>query len=83
MIDADPQWMQQALQLADKAAAVGEVPVGALVVLEGEVIGRGFNQPIRQCDPTAHAEIVALRDAAQAISNYRLTGATLYVTLEP
>jgi tRNA(adenine34) deaminase len=75
--------MRLALVLADEAAARGEVPVGAIVVLGGRVIGRGFNQPIGTHDPTAHAEIVALRQAAQAAGNYRLTGATLYVTIEP
>ncbi|MCH8544248.1 MAG: tRNA adenosine(34) deaminase TadA [Alcanivorax sp.] len=79
----DERWMAQALALAAEAAEQGEVPVGALVVLDGEVIGRGWNQPISSHDPTAHAEIVALRDAAQALGNYRLSGATLYVTIEP
>lgn len=65
------------------AREAGEVPVGAVVVLDGRVIGAGFNQPIRASDPTAHAEVVALRAAAQAVGNYRLTGATLYVTVEP
>jgi len=76
-------FMKEALALAERAAAVGEVPVGSVVVLEGRVIGRGHNQPISSHDPTAHAEMVALREAARAIGNYRLTGATLYVTLEP
>jgi tRNA(adenine34) deaminase len=76
-------FMRSALALADEAAANGEVPVGAVVVLNGEVIGRGRNQPIASHDPTAHAEIVALRDAAGRIRNYRLTGATMYVTIEP
>lgn len=75
--------MQLALGLAREAGAAGEVPVGAVVVLDGEVIGRGFNQPILRHDPTAHAEIMALRDAADRAGNYRLPGATLYVTLEP
>ncbi len=79
----DRQWMLQALALAQRAEVLGEVPVGALVVLEGEVIGEGWNQPISGCDPTAHAEIVALRQAAQHQQNYRLPGATLYVTIEP
>ena len=79
----DEKWMRLALQLADKAAAIGEVPVGAVVVLDGEVIGQGWNQPISRRDPTAHAEIIALRDAAQRIENYRLVDADLYVTLEP
>lgn len=75
--------MSTALDLARQAAAQGEVPVGALVVRDGEVIGRGFNQPIGRHDPTAHAEIMALRDAASCVGNYRLPSATLYVTLEP
>lgn len=75
--------MQEALALADIAASYGEVPVGAVVVYQGEIIGRGYNSPIMQHDPSAHAEIQALRDAAQAIGNYRLKDADLYVTLEP
>ncbi len=75
--------MQRALDLARYAEAAGEVPVGAVVVLNGEVIGEGWNQPIVTHDPSAHAEMVALRAAARQIKNYRLTGATLYVTLEP
>jgi tRNA(adenine34) deaminase len=75
--------MREALAQADVAGAAGEVPVGAVVVLEGRVIGGGHNQPIGANDPTAHAEVVALRSAATAIGNYRLTGATLYVTVEP
>jgi tRNA(adenine34) deaminase len=75
--------MAQALALARHAAAVGEVPVGAVVVREGRIIGRGYNQPISACDPAAHAEIVALRDAAKHMGNYRLPGCELYVTLEP
>jgi tRNA(adenine34) deaminase len=82
-VSDDETWMAKALALADAASAVGEVPVGALVVLDGEIIGQGFNQPITRCDPTAHAEIVALRQAAQAQSNYRLPRAVLYVTIEP
>ncbi len=82
-VSDDETWMAKALALADAASAVGEVPVGALVVLDGEIIGQGFNQPITGCDPTAHAEIVALRQAALAQSNYRLPGAVLYVTIEP
>ncbi|QHQ40856.1 tRNA adenosine(34) deaminase TadA [Microbulbifer hydrolyticus] len=76
-------FMQQALSLAAKGAALGEVPVGALVVLDGEVIGEGFNRPISASDPSAHAEVNALRDAAARQNNYRLPGATLYVTIEP
>jgi tRNA(adenine34) deaminase len=79
----DEVFMRQALDLAREAAAADEVPVGAVVVVDGEVVGRGFNQPISRRDPTAHAEIVALRDASQRIGNYRLPGSTLYVTLEP
>lgn len=75
--------MQQALALAAKGAELGEVPVGALVVLDGEIIGEGFNQPISSSDPSAHAEVKALRDAASRQNNYRLPGATLYVTIEP
>jgi tRNA(adenine34) deaminase len=79
----DREFMQAALDLAAAAAAAGEVPVGAVVVAGGEIIGRGANRPIASCDPTAHAEIVALREAALAQRSYRLSGATLYVTLEP
>lgn len=79
----DEFFMRQAILLAQEAAAAGEVPVGALVVLEGKVIGRGANAPIGRHDPTAHAEIAALRAAAERAGNYRLPGAELYVTLEP
>ena len=79
----DFQYMREALALADEAEALGEVPVGAVVVSDGAVIGRGCNKPISSNDPTAHAEVVAMRDAAARVGNYRLTGATLYVTLEP
>lgn len=75
--------MAQALALARQAADAGEVPVGAVVVKDGRVIGRGYNRPVSSHDPTAHAEIVALRDAAAALGNYRLPGCDLYVTLEP
>lgn len=75
--------MRQALELAQQAALVGEVPVGAIIVKDGEIIGRGSNAPIAKHDPTAHAEILALRDAAHRIGNYRLVGCDLYVTLEP
>src|SRR5688572_28314571 len=81
-MDAE-HFMREALALADRAAAAGEVPVGAVVVREGAIVGRGFNRPISSSDPTAHAEIVALREAAAAAGNYRLTGCELYVTLEP
>ena len=80
---ADERWMREALAEARLARGRGEVPVGAVVVLDGAVIGRGSNQPIHATDPTAHAEIVALRAAARAAGNYRLTGAALYVTVEP
>ncbi len=83
MLYDENYWMQKAIALAEQAAQHNEVPVGAIVVLNDEIIGQGFNQPIRSCDPTAHAEIIALRDAAKNIGNYRLVGATLYVTLEP
>jgi len=79
----DERWMQEALLLAQQAADVDEVPVGAIVVQGEQIIGSGFNQPIRSCDPTAHAEIVALRSASQSRQNYRLPETTLYVTLEP
>ncbi|KDO01459.1 MULTISPECIES: tRNA adenosine(34) deaminase TadA [Pseudomonas] len=79
----DQQFMRLALELAAQGAAMGEVPVGAVVVQHGQVIGRGFNCPISGSDPSAHAEMVAIRAAAQAASNYRLPGSTLYVTLEP
>ena len=79
----DQRWMRRALALAAHAAGLGEVPVGAVVVLDGREIGSGYNAPISACDPTAHAEVRALRDAAARVGNYRLSGATLYVTLEP
>ena len=79
----DETFMREALTLAQQAWAEGEVPVGAVVVQAGEVIGRGFNRPISGHDPTAHAEIQALRAAAQHVGNYRLPGCTLYVTIEP
>lgn len=79
----DIAYMQHALGLATRAESEGEVPVGALVVLNDKIIGEGWNQPIGRHDPTAHAEIVALRAAATKLGNYRLMGATLYVTLEP
>lgn len=75
--------MAEALKLASHGASVGEVPVGAVVVLNGEIIGRGWNQPITACDPTAHAEVMALRDAGKNQKNYRLPDAELFVTLEP
>ena len=79
----DERWMREALAEARLARGRGEVPVGAVVVLDGAVVGRGSNQPIHATDPTAHAEIVALRAAARTVGNYRLTGAALYVTVEP
>lgn len=83
LTDIDTAFMQQALELAEQAAEAGEVPVGAIVVKDGLVIGRGSNAPIGASDPTAHAEIMAMRDAAQHLGNYRLVDCTLYVTLEP
>ncbi|MES9903780.1 MAG: tRNA adenosine(34) deaminase TadA [Sedimenticola sp.] len=79
----DIRFMQHALLLAHRAEAEGEVPVGALVVRQGEIIGEGWNRPIGDHDPTAHAEITALRNAGERMENYRLPGSTLYVTLEP
>jgi len=76
-------WMQQALFLAKKAQAIGEVPVGAILVKDDQIIGQGFNQPISKNDPSAHAEILALREAGQTVQNYRLVDTTMYVTLEP
>jgi len=75
--------MSFALELAQKAEQAGEVPIGAVVVYKNEIIGEGWNQPISQKDPSAHAEIMAMRDAAQTVGNYRLVDTTLYVTLEP
>jgi tRNA(adenine34) deaminase len=82
-VNRDTDWMRRALELAVRAEAEGEVPVGALVVRDDEVLGEGWNQPVALRDPTAHAEILALRTAAQKVGDYRLGGATLYVTLEP
>jgi tRNA(adenine34) deaminase len=79
----EEMFMRAALELAAKAAVAGEVPVGAVVVRGGEIVGSGYNHPIAAHDPTAHAEIIALRDAAQRLGNYRLSGCDLYVTLEP
>jgi tRNA(adenine34) deaminase len=81
--DVHESYMREALELARRAAAEGEAPVGAVVVVAGAVAGRGRNSPISRCDPTAHAEILALREAAAAVANYRLEDATLYCTLEP
>lgn len=80
---ADARWMQAALEQARLAAEAGEVPVGAVVISEGEIAGRGHNRNLVENDPTAHAEIVALREAARRIGNHRLTGCTLYATIEP
>jgi len=82
-VTADIEFMRRAIALAEQAASVGEVPVGALVVKDGQVIGEGFNQPITSFDPTGHAEIIALRNASAALQNYRLSGCDLYVTIEP
>jgi tRNA(adenine34) deaminase len=82
-MNRDADWMRHALELAARAEAEGEVPVGALVVRDEQMLGEGWNQPVALRDPTAHAEILALRAAAQKIGDYRLGGATLYVTLEP
>jgi len=82
-MSTDEFYMAKALQLAEQAGAAGEVPVGAIVVKDGEIVGKGFNQPISGCDPTAHAEIVAMRNAANNLSNYRLSDCDLYVTIEP
>ncbi|MCQ9378971.1 tRNA adenosine(34) deaminase TadA [Methyloversatilis sp. XJ19-49] len=81
--DTDLAFMNEALALAREAGALGEVPVGAVVVCDGEIVGRGYNRPIMAHDPTAHAEVMALRAAGQALGNYRMPGCTLYVTLEP
>jgi tRNA(adenine34) deaminase len=81
--DPDIRWMRYALELAERGAEQDEVPVGCVIVRDNAVIGEGWNRPISTNDPTAHAEIIALRDAAQRMGNYRLTDATLYVTLEP
>ena len=83
MSHSDEIWMEEALREAQRALALGEVPVGAVVVCEGRVIGRGCNRPLTSNDPTAHAEIIALREAGQAFSNYRLLDCDLYVTVEP
>lgn len=79
----DEYFMREALSMARSAECLGEVPVGAVVVLDGVIVGRGFNSPIGESDPTAHAEIAALRDAARNLENYRLPGCELFVTLEP
>src|SRR5258708_566931 len=83
LVTPDEQFMWEALRLAREGAVAGEVPVGAVLAMEGEVAGRGWNAPIACHDPTAHAEILAIREAAARIGNYRLAGSTLYCTLEP
>src|SRR5690242_5869897 len=83
MSKSEELWMEEALREAQRALTLGEVPVGAIVVHEGRVIGRGCNRPITANDPTAHSEILALREAGQTIGNYRLLDCDLYVTLEP
>jgi tRNA(adenine34) deaminase len=82
-VDGGELFMREALRLAREGAGQGEVPVGAVVTVAGQIVGRGWNAPIGRHDPTAHAEILALREAALSLGNYRLPGATLYVTLEP
>jgi tRNA(adenine34) deaminase len=81
--DADIQFMRVAIAQAEKARDSHEIPVGAIVTRSGDIVGRGFNRTIQDCDPSAHAEVVALREAAQYDKNHRLNGATIYVTLEP
>lgn len=82
-MEADTQFMQEALAEARAAATAGEVPIGAVVVHDGKILARAGNRTIRDCDPTAHAEVVALREAARLLGNYRLADTTLYVTIEP
>ena len=82
-MDTHGTFMRAALDEARRGFSAGEVPVGAIVVVDGQILGRGFNQPIGSHDPTAHAEIVAIRAAARAMGNYRLVGSTMYVTIEP
>jgi len=79
----DEEFMHAALDLATEAEAAGEVPVGAVIVLDGRIIGQGYNSPVSTHDPTSHAEVLAIRQASKALGNYRLTGSILYVTLEP
>ena len=83
MSEPDEPWMEEALRAAQRAQEAGEVPVGAVVVCEGRVIGRGWNRNLGDCDPTAHAEIVALREAAAAVGNHRLANCDLFATIEP
>jgi len=82
-LSTDTFFMKRALELSQSAADYGEVPVGAVIVYDGEIVGEGYNQPISSCDPTAHAEVVAMRQACATLNNYRLTGCELYVTIEP
>jgi tRNA(adenine34) deaminase len=82
-VETDEDWMRHALDLGGRAEAAGEVPVGAVLVRDGKLVAEGWNRPIGNHDPTAHAEVVALRAAGEAVGNYRLTGSILYVTLEP
>jgi len=82
-LEEDERWMRRALGLAERAAAAGEVPVGAVLIRDGKILGEGWNCPIGEHDPSAHAEVRTLRDAGQRAANYRLPGTTLYVTLEP
>lgn len=83
MSDSDLKWMRHAIALAKRGEGEGEVPVGAVIVKDNEIVGEGWNQPVGKHDPSAHAEIVALRAAGQSLNNYRLLETTLYVTLEP
>ena len=82
-LNIDSLFMERALELGRCAADCGEVPVGAVIVYDGQIVGEGYNQPISSCDPSAHAEIVAIRQACAKLNNYRLTGCELYVTIEP
>ena len=82
-VESDRAWMRHALDLANRAGEEGEVPVGAVIVKEGQLVGEGWNRTINRNDPSAHAEILALRDAGERLANYRLPGCSLYVTLEP
>lgn len=81
--DNDELWMQEALRAAQRALEIGEVPVGAVVVHQGKVVGRGFNRNLADCDPTAHAEVVALREAGSALGNHRMADCAMFVTIEP
>jgi len=83
IVETDSSFMQLAIEEARAAAVAGEVPIGALVVHDGKILARSGNRTIRDCDPTAHAEIIVIREAAHALQNYRMVGTTLYVTLEP